>query len=287
MCDGVGLKHTGDDDNDSSQGGKHHGADEYRHDCQLSLLNRMINSCLCMSVRCRTKTCLVVEKASCNTKLNSFLYCDTEGTAGYCSRIESAYKDHLQGIRDCRKVCNNDDQSTDEVEDSHDGNQLLSYGTDTGYAAGKDDQCKCCDHDTACQLIVGNMLSHELEACSYICKECRMECITDGVCLYCVTEKSQSQSDQNCEDTSQYLTEGTLVSFTDVVHRSADVASVGKLLSGSLSQNCLAEDGSHTKECGYPHPEYCTRAAGCDSRSNTGDVTGTYLTCDCSGNSLE
>ena len=240
-----------------------------------------------MSVRGRTKTCLVVEKASCNTKLNSFLYCDTEGAAGYCSRIESANEDHLQGIRDSREVCDHDDQSTNEVEDSHDRNQLLSYGTDTGYAAGKDNQCQKSDHDTASQLVVGNVLSHELEACSHAAEECGMECIADGVRLYSVTEQTQSQSDQDCENTSQHLTEGTLVSFADVVHRSADVASIRQLLSGSLCQNCLAENGSHAEECRYPHPEYCARAAGCDSRSNTGDVTGTYLTCDCSGNSLE
>ena len=52
-------------------------------------------------------------------------------------------------------------------------------------------------------------------------------------------------------------------------------------------QGNLCKFRTHSKDCGNPHPEYSSRSADGDSSGNTGDISGTYCTCQCSTDCLE
>jgi hypothetical protein len=65
----------------------------------------------------------------------------------------------------------------------------------------------------------------------------------------------------------------------DCVHRPADVLAAVILLAVMHRQHHFAVLGSHTHQCGTPHPEQRTRPAEEDRGGHTGDIAGT----DCSG----
>ena len=52
-------------------------------------------------------------------------------------------------------------------------------------------------------------------------------------------------------------------------------------------QSNLCKFRAHSKERGNPHPEYSSRTTDGDSSGNTGDISRTYCTCQCSTDCLE
>ena len=220
----------------------------------------------------RTHTSFVREQTTCNTITDSQLYRST-----YCTTEERFWSKCINedGCNSTWQVADvNEDtyQTTNQIESSHDRNDLLGNGSDGAYAAQEDEECQS---------------SNDHADDQWVDAECGVECITDGVGLYHVTDEAQSQNDEDGEQSSQYFTESTFVSCADVVNRTTGYSAVVANGFVLLSQGSFYEVGSHAEECGNPHPEDRAHTTGSDSGSSTSKVTGTYLSSDGSCQCLE
>lgn len=73
----------------------------------------------------------------------------------------------------------------------------------------------------------------------------------------------------------------------DVIHRSADQLSVGICLAEMYGKCHLEKLGAHAKDCGYPHPENCTRSADCDCACHTCHISGSNCRRECGTDRLK
>ena len=258
----VFLQLAGAQYGESSQVQNDQSIDEYRADRNQTLVARMVNLCYRMRMWGRTHTSFVGEQAAGNAKLDRGGYRNAGEAAQSSTRIERADKDLTERFREVADVHDDQNQSAQDVEDCHDWNQFLSYGRDTADAAQEDKASQDSDDDT-------NDPGRNAERA--------LEGRTDRVGLYHVAEQTEGDRDQNRKNNSQDLTKGALVSGADVVSRSAGYLAV--FIDGLifLCQRRLNEDGGHTEDSGYPHPEDSARAAHYHRGGCTGQVTGTYL----------
>ena len=167
---------------------------------------------------------------------------------------------------------NDQNESTKDVENSHDWNEFLCNGCDTTNTTQENKASQNCYNDTYI---------------NWIDTKCAFKCSTNGVCLYHVSEETKSQCDQNCEDSSQNFTKCAFVSCADIVNRTpGNLPSIVNCLI-FLCKRCFYEDGSHTEDSGYPHPEDSTRTTHYHSSCSTSQVTCTYLSSNRSCQGLE
>ena len=257
---------------ESSQVQNDQSIDEYRADRNQTLVARMVNLCYRMRMWGRTHTSFVGEQAAGNAVLDCGGYRNAGEAAQSSARIERADKDLTERFREVADVHDDQNQSAQDVEDCHDWNQFLSYGRDTADAAQEDKASQNCYDDTN---------DHWINA------EGAVERSTDRVGLYHVAEKAECQRNQDRKDNRKYFAERTFVSSADVVSRSAGYLAV--FINGLvfLCQRRLNEDGGHTEDGGYPHPEDSARAAHYHRGGSTGQVTGTYLRGNRGGQCLE
>ena len=225
-----------------------------------------------MRVWGRTHTSFVREQTTCNTVTDSQLYGSTYCTTEHGSRFECVNEDVSNSAWQIADVHNDNYDTTNEVESSHDRNDFFSYRSDGTDTAQEDEECQNSNDHTDDQ---------------WVNTECGRERITDGVSLNHVTDEAQSQNDEYGEQSSQDFTEGAFESSTDVVNWTADYRTIVANRFIFLCEGCFYEVGCHTEECGNPHPEDSTHTTGSDSGSSTSKVTGTYLSSDGSCQCLE
>ena len=104
--------------------------------------------------------------------------------------------------------------------------------------------------------------------------------IPDGIGLYHISHKAKGKNKSNGEKSRQKTSETSFESSLDVVNGTAHKRAVF-YHSGVLGHNGFGIDGSHPEKSAYPHPENSARTAGSNGCCGAGDVSGTYLSCDC------
>ena len=62
----------------------------------------------------------------------------------------------------------------------------------------------------------------------------------------------------------------------DVVHGAAHIVALCVLFAEVDSQGNFSKLGTHTAQCGNPHPENCSRSADGNSSGYSGDISSTY-----------
>ena len=111
---------------------------EYFEYSEKSLLYRVVYVCTCMCHRSRSETCFIGEDTSCNT----FLYAEehaSDYTACYTCRTECTFEDGDDSSRNISEVDYDNSDSEENVEYSHERNELLCYCSDSLNTADKDE----------------------------------------------------------------------------------------------------------------------------------------------------
>ena len=114
-----------------------------------------------------------------------------------------------------------------------------------------------------------------------------MERCCNRVRLYGITHKPKCQCDQYCKNSSKDFSKCSLKCCSYVVNRSScDLAVCSDCLI-LLCHNRFCIDSCHSKECRDPHPEDCSRSSNCKCCCCSGNITGSYLCCNCCCQCLE
>ena len=219
-----------------------------------------------------THTGFVGEQAAGYAVTHGFPYRNTGYTAQYWFRSKGFHKDGLNGVQKSFTIDDQNDKAADNIENCHQGNHLFRDGSNTAHAAEEDESCDNGDDNTHGNG--GNI-------------ESSFKSRADGVGLYHISGKAQSENNGDGEESSQNLAEFSLKTGLDVVDGAAShlAGAVGgfKL----LCQHGFAVNGSHAEKGREPHPENCAGAAGIESRGTASDVASANLRCNGGGQSLE
>ena len=202
-------------------------------------------------------------------------------TAGDTGGRESASEDVAEDCGPVGNVCEANDQASHDVDNSHDGDQLLSNRTQTLDAAQQDDGCQDCQDDTQNQVDGGLTSEVGVEGGNH-----GVDGAGDVTNLNSVADAEGCQCAEDTEDGAQPLPV-LAQAVLDVVHGAADPVAQCVSLTELDGQQNLGVLGTHTDQSGDPQPEDGAGAAQGDSCGNTGDVTGTDGSCQSGGHSLE
>ena len=159
-----------------------------------------------------------------------------------------------------------ENQSTYDINPCHKRNNLLQYGSQSLCSSKEDKSADGCYEysDSYARNIDIHYGKHFLK------------CSTDGVGLHHVSHEAECKGNENSKGNCHRFSERSLKSGLDIVNRSAGYLSVLFLFIG-LCKNSLSIDGSHSEECGNPHPENGSRTAAYDSGCRSGEVSCTNL----------
>ena len=191
---------------------------------------------------------------------------DTTGdTAGGESTLEDVVEHGGQGVG----IANDHDQAGQDVDDCHDGHQLLGDSAQALDAAeqnhgGQDDQ-----DDAQDDVDQGLLVKVGVEGGDH-----GVDGRGDVAHLHGVADAEGCQGRKDTEDSTQplpVLAEAVL----DVIHGAADPVAVLVAFTEPDGQQDLGVLGRHADQGGDPQPEHGTRAAQRDGGGDTGDVTGT------------
>ena len=117
--------------------------------------------------------------------------------------------------------------------------------------------------------------------------ECVRAGLRNGIGLHHAAEKSECENDGDGEESGKEFAESAREGLPDIVYRSAGRVPILVHCAGLLCQHSLSINGSHAEESDDPHPENRAGSAGEDRAAGTDDISGTYLSCDSSGQGLE
>ena len=109
---------------------------------------------------------------------------------------------------------------------------------------------------------------------------------SDGIGLYHISHKAQSENNKYREQSGERLSECALERRLDVVDRTARHLTVYLCLI-CLCQNCLSIDRRHSEECADPHPKDCARTSADEGGRRSGKISCTYLSRDGCRDGLE
>ena len=238
----------------------------------------IFNVSQCVCVRGRTHTCFVREQTAlctlCHGLGNGSAECTTDESLG-CERI---LEDHAEGGGNALDVDTENEQTADDVDQRHDGNDLFCDRTEALNTAEENEAGKCGnDHtDDNCNQVEFKRADGEgridTEGAEHPC-----EVFCDRVGLNHSTDKAERDDSSHREECGKELTELTLESGLDVVNRTTLDRAVRIGDTGLLCENGLCIDGSHAEEGDDPHPEDGAGATDQNGAAGTDDVTGTDL----------
>ena len=268
---GTASEDAGGEDHHSGEGEDHEGVNKDADHGDLALFLGVLYLSQGMGMRSGAHTGLIAEQTSCHTDAHCLLNADTSGAAHNCLCAESGSEDHAQGFGDSLMVDHQESGAADDVEERHNRDNLFGEGGDPADTAQEDEGSHRGGNQTHSQL--GKT-------------EGIMEGIADGVGLHHIAGKAQGKDNGDGEEASQELSELSLEDCTDIVDGAAGDLTVNGGTEG-LGEDRFSIDGSHTEESGNPHPEDGACAAAGQSHCASGDVAGTHLSGDGSGQCLE
>ena len=270
------LPGVGNDDDESSHGADDDGVNENFEAAPHTLFDGVVYDRSCVYHRGSTPASFVGVQSSLDTLGDGDgqrCACETAGCSG---RGECVAENQAQSVRHVADVLDDDDQSKDNVQNAHERNHLGCEVADSLQTAGYDDgqqdreYCRCDDHADS--------------------GEGGADRLSRVVVLH--GEDEGDKDTEREDDREDLVSASPFLFFTEtilhVVGRAAYVTLAGNVGSSVVqSQSYFSALGHHTYQSDQPDPEDGTRAARCDSGSNTTDVAGTDSAADCDGSSLE
>ena len=183
-----------------------------------------------------------------------------------------------------------DDESTDNVDERHERNDLLGNGCDTLKAADYDEAADQHEHDTDDQIDRVDATEYRRKIC--VCEERTLKVKSDLVDLSHVTDtercKDRKRREQYGKEASELLISGYLAkAVLKVIHSASGPLAFFVLASVVYSEYVFGIVCHHSEERCDPHPEYGTGTSHADGSRHAGDVTGTYRCGKCCTKSLE
>lgn len=204
---------------------------------------------------------LVGEEAAGHPVAHGLLHPDAAGAPQHGGGGEGAHKDLAEGVADGAGVKGQGDGAAQDVDDGHEGDDLLGERGDAADAADEDKAGQHGDDDAHDQF-VGAKGGGEGRG--------------DGVGLDHVPHKAQGEDDEDREEDGQHPAETPFKGGFYVVDRPADDRAV-LLGAVGLCQAGLGKDGGHAEEGGEPHPEDGAGPAHDDGGGGPRQVAGAHL----------
>ena len=266
------LEHTGGDDDQGSQGEHHKGVDKHAHHGNNALILGLFHLGHGVGVRGGAHTGFVGEQAPGHAVPHGLPHTQAQSAAKHRLGIKGAHKDGAHGGEQGLVVDAQDDDAAYNVEQSHDGDDLLREGGNTPHTAQEDKGGNDSHHHAHRQF--GNAKGG-------------VEGVADGVGLDHIAHKAKGQDDGDGKEAGQELAELAPEGCPDVVQGAAGDMAVGIGGAEPLSQHRLGIDGGHAEEGGQPHPEDGAGAAGIQGGGAAGDVAGAHLGGNGGGQGLE
>ena len=258
----------GDQRGDGDDDERVHEHGDHRDD---ALLMRVLHIGQRMRVRGRAHARLVGEQAALGALRQRGD--DAEGDAADRRlRVKGALEDKSERIDHMRAVRHEHRDTADQIDDGHDGNQLLGDGGDARNAAEEDEPADQHDRRTH---------DPRRDAESGVARR------GDRVRLDHAAHEAEGQDNGNGEETGEEPAERAGERRLYVVDRAAVHRAVRIDDARLLGENRLGVVGRHTEERDEPHPEDRARAADEDRAAGTDDVARADLRRDGGGERLE
>ena len=260
----------------SGQGADDDGVHEDFEDAVQTLLDGICLRGSRMSHGSGSETGLVGEHAAGHTLLDGGLDHDAGGAADGCVRAESALEDHAKHGAELADVAEDDQDGCHDVDDCHEGHQLLSDGADALDAA-QQDQCHDDRDDHADDDAAGgDGLSEDLDgACFHVAAKCvdgGVDGGSDGVDLGHVADTEGGKETEDAEHAAEPAP-AFAETVLNVVHRSADPVALVVALAVTDCQDHFGVLGRHAEQSRDPHPEDSAGAACRDGAGDACDVS--------------
>ena len=227
---------------------------------------RILRGSAGVGVRRGAHTCLVGKQASCDTVADSFPDRDAGRAAKNGLRGKGSHENHFQRARKSRDIHANQHQASHDIDSRHDRHHLLHHCRQALGSAHKNEHGKDCQQNSD-----GHRGDIDIPRRKHLCKGG-----SDGIGLYHISHKAQSQNDKDSKDHSQNSAKGSLKGLADIIHRAACHLALHRRLI-FLGQHRLPVDGRHTEKGAEPHPENGARAAGHQRRSGARQVARAHL----------
>ena len=254
---------TGTQNRDGSEAADDDGVRKYLEDAPHSLPDRFMNIGIGVDHDGGTKACFVREDTSLHTLFDGQLDAVTHNTAAGRLHGKSSLEDCHEHLADPGNVRKENDDGSDNIEDHHEGNDLLGHVCDP-LKTSQRDKSRQSKHNNA-RHPHGNA-------------EDRIHVLGDGVDLGHVSDSKgcdqAERSEENGQDSSQRLAVFiTAETVLQIIHGSAGPFAALVLFAVEDAQHVFREFGHHTEKGDDPHPEDRTGAAGDDRAGNADDVT--------------
>ncbi len=243
--------------------------DKNANDGHQTLFCWVINLGYSVSVRSRSHTSLIREKASGYAITHGFFNCSSNKPTCSGSWIKGPNKDHLEGRDEHLDIHNKDNDSANNIKESHERHYFFCKRCDSANAAEENKACK--KSQTNAYIKTGHI-------------ECRLERIANRVGLYHIADKTEGNDNSDREKCGKSLASKSL---TDVIGWPTYNLSVHVSFFIYLGKDSLCKNRAHAKESADPHPENGARSTRCYSRSSSCEVTCSNLSCNCRGQRLE
>ena len=270
--EGTALSVEGGDDDERVEGQDDEGIDEHTDHGDNALIVRALDVRERMGVGGRTHTGLIGEQAALCTLRNGGLDGIAEATADDGLRSEGILEDHAEGRGDILDARDENDETAEQEDRGHDGNDLLGDGGEALHAADEDEAADGDEHET-------DDPGRDTEG--------GLHRRADGVGLHHAAEEAERQRDGDGEEAGEELAEAALKGRRDVVDRTALDVAVLFDDAGLLGERRFRVDRGHAEEGDQPHPEDGAGAAGEDGTGSADDVARADLSGNGGGERLE
>ena len=256
------AEHAGGGDGKAGDGADYDGIDEGTGHGDVALSCRVIRGGSCGGNRCRAKAGFIGEAAARYAIAHRIHDGNGDGTndAAFDSRrIESHHHDEVETMRNVFDVKNDAGKASQDVEDSHAGN---NDGRNLG------DRSDTADDDSE---------GHDSQDCAHDLiryAEGGVDRGGDRIRLRHVADTEGSKDSEESESSTQEET-GFFV-FEAVLHgehRAALHFTLGIHFTELEAEHTFRELGRKAEACGDPHPDQSARAAGEHRRRDTDDIT--------------
>ena len=262
----------GADDDQCVEGQHHECVNEHAHHRHNALLVRILHVSLSVGMGGGAHTGLVGEQTTLGALRDGLLDGVAERTAHDGLRLKGVLEDHAEGGGDIPDAEDQDDQTAQQKDCRHNGDDFFRNGSQPLNAAQENDAA---DDDQRHAHDPGGDAESGLEA------------LSDGVGLHHAAHEAQSQNDGDCEQGRQEFAEAALERGGDVIDGAAVDGAVCCLDPGLDGQCGFSVDGGHAEEGDDPHPEDGPRPAQQDGTAGANDVAGTHLSGDGGGQGLK
>ena len=258
--DAFELIDAGGQDNESSRAADDGGVNEDFEDTPGTLTDRVIHGSGAVGRAGGTETGLVGIQASGKTPTEAGAEGSTGEAAGRRLAGEGIAEDGTDRCRKCADVHDDNDQSADQVDRSHDRNELIGNAGNTLRTADNDDRGdeRYDDRDGDLRDTDRNAL---LSRGSGLGSQGRNEL------------DHEHESVEGAEESAELAERGTfLADLTAIVERTADILAFGVLVSVSETADDFHELRAEADEGHNLDPENSARAAESDCYRNADDV---------------